>query len=487
GTPGVTMTSPNPGWAFDFYSNGDYGLWIESKGNISITGLDATNNGSFGALLDNWWDGATGTVTITGPATGDNSFNDNWGDGLIIYSTRAITVSKLSAYSNGVDCSGDPCEYNGSEGFGVWLQNNDNALLAPGITINNFGNFGGNAQDGLWVTSYGVIAASNITANDNGQYNYWAEAQLPPEPLIDEGRGVYLNNCGFDYGLWQQDCTLAESPKAITLTGVNTFNGNFFEGLVAVSLGAINGNSVTANWNGSQGAYLGNQWGQPFAGGVVKLTGTNRFEGNDGDGLQVYSHGTITLNNVTSNWNTGDGTQLNNWSTTGPQVNVVLTGTNTFNGNGDWSFPDESWGLKVFSEGNITVNNLTANWNDYGGAYLNNTAYSDFTPLVTLTGANNFLGNQYDGLVINATGSVSLSKVTADGNGDDGVYVFSESGNVVISCGSMTSNGWTTSAGRGLYVQTATGTITLKGVYALGNWWNTQLISPFAPIIQRSC
>ena len=250
--------------------------------------------------------------------------------------------------------------------------------------------------------------------------------------------------------------------------------------MVAVSLGAINGNSVTANWNGSQGAYLDNWWGQLFAGGVVKLTGTNHFEGNDGDGLQVYSHGTITLNNVTAKWNTGDGAYLENQATTGPQVNVILTGTNTFNSNGDWSFPDESWGLEVWSEGNITINNLTANWNDYGGAYLNNWEYSYLTPTVTLTGANNFLANQSDGLVIEAWGSVSLSKVVADANGNDGVNVYSEVGNVVITCGSMTSNG-----GFGLYLD-AGGNITLKRVFALGNGINTWF-SPFPPTVYRSC
>ena len=102
----------------------------------------------------------------------------------------------------------------------------------------------------------------------------------------------------------------------------------------------------------------------------VTISGTNQFNNNWLDGLDVYSYGNLALNNVTANSN-GQGTYvdygfgafLDNcmFSGTGTcaivtPTTVTLTGANQFNNNGDD-------GLRVFSKGAITLNGLTANGN----------------------------------------------------------------------------------------------------------------------------
>ena len=63
---------------------------------------------------------------------------------------------------------------------------------------------------------------------------------------------------------------------------------------------------------------------------------------------------------------------------------------------------------------------------------------------IILTGTNNFNGNHGDGLFATSHGNITLSKVTADNNSNIGVYGYAD-GKILISCGSMTGNtsyGW---------------------------------------------
>jgi hypothetical protein len=107
---------------------------------------------------------------------------------------------------------------------------------------------------------------------------------------------------------------------------------------------------------------------------------------------------------------------------TAAPVNVTLTGNNTFNGNGyeDW-FDDlyTGLGLIVYSDGAITINNLTANDNVEGGAYLNNWDYSfiNIARSITLSGTNMFMNTLYgSGLSVHSSGAIKVNNVTASNN-----------------------------------------------------------------------
>ena len=86
---------------------------------------------------------------------------------------------------------------------------------------------------------------------------------------------------------------------------------------------------------------------------TIEVLGTNVFTGNNGDGLIIRSDGNITLNNITAENDTSDGVNIEN-HTSNTQGFVSITGTNSFSGN-------NSDGLYVKSDGYIALNNVTAN------------------------------------------------------------------------------------------------------------------------------
>lgn len=153
---------------------------------------------------------------------------------------------------------------------------------------------------------------------------------------------------------------------------------------------------------------------------------------------------------------------------------VIFLGSNYFDNNWDD-------GLVVNSYGNISLSNVGAysngqNSSNGSGARLDNCDWgtdhcdSPFVKKITLTGINIFNNNYTDGLVVNASGDVSIAKLTTGNNGNNGVWVYSEAGNVLIACGSMTNNG---NYGWGIELDGATKVLTLKGVFAYGNGTNT--------------
>jgi hypothetical protein len=466
---GITM-SVSSTQNFDFNNNGSYGLWAKSLGAIKVTNLSAGGNGwdggGWGAWLDNSSSGAAGSVTIA--STGKrNEFNENSAGGLTVDSKGAITVANLEADSNG--------------NAGAVLNNTHSGMGSPQkVTLSGYGNFFNNGASGLAVASYGLITTNNLTANDNGQ-NHGVY-----------GWGAWLDNCGYDSG--SVDCLSTGVPQGISLNGTNNFHNNYKDGLWATSLGLIKANSISSSGNERHGAYMDNQWDDTHTYGI-KLTGTNYFENNSMDGILAYSNGSITISNLNANWNKNDGADLNTHNTITAPANVILTGTNNFLGNGTNNGIDPPWGsgLWVDATGVITINNLTANWNQEYGAHLDNYIGGYWRPIpaltISLTGTNTFYRNGADGLsdglYFNSYGNVSLVKITADANGDDGVdgHTAANPGdpvpNITITCGRMTAN-----AVYGYYLN-ASGTVTLIGVTGYGNPTSNAVSSPF--VIVRTC
>jgi hypothetical protein len=414
-----------------FNDNGQSGLEVVAWGAIKVNNLTSTFNNGAGAYLDNMWNGTTGSITVSGYGI----LNKNGDSGLEAYSAGAITLANLTVNDN--------------IGSGAEIYNNFNPLKPANVTLTGVNQFNDNWFSGLEIYSHGSILLNNITANENGMTGGLS------------GYGVYVDNCLYN----GSNCdTLTAKP--ITLNGVNIFNGNYDDGLYVSSLGAIKVNKVTANSNGGDGANLENQYG--FMNSAITLTGYGIFNNNLDDGLDVLSNGALTMSNLTANFNTIDGVKLDNYSDTLTPVTVTLLGTNTFNGN-------QYDGLTVYSDGQITLNNITANDNVNGyGAYLNNTDYAIPMLLrgITVNGSNTFVNNNLDGLSFEATGNVSLTRISADLNNDGvggaplsvGVRGIA-GGTISLTCGSMNFNegaGYDLTAGAGLAV-------TLKGVYTYGN------------------
>ncbi|MCL5428627.1 MAG: hypothetical protein M1347_02335 [Chloroflexi bacterium] len=408
---GITIT----GYAI-FDDNGSgHGLFVRTWGAITIQNLSASNNGAQGATLDNAEAGATGAVTLTGIQT----LVDNDGSGLEIISNRAVTISNITASLN--------------NNYGLSIDNKAAGLVYD-VTLTGSNTFSENDRIGLDIRTYGAITLNNITANKNGL-----------DALEDFGYGAYLDNQ-----------TGATTAKPITLTGANTFNENFEDGLLALSLGQIKVNSLSAIGNSGDGVNLDNRLGT--AG--IALTGVNNFQDNAGYGLLVLSRGSISVVNLTANLNRSGGAKVDN-SGSSFAATVSISGINTFSANG--TVDVEGAGLLVKSRSTITLSNLTADGNLFYGVQLDNQTNALGTPSISLTGVNSFSGNRSTGLFVQAGGDVNLSKLVADGNTGDGLFVASVK-NVSLTCGSLTAN-----EGTGVTIYALTGTVTLKGVFAYGN------------------
>ena len=149
--------------------------------NASLTALPGAVSGTVtktgGAAV------ASATVSIAGK-TATTASNGTYSITGITAGTYTMTVS-ATGYSN---WSGSVVITAG----GTTTQN---------VTLTGVNTFTGNEYSGLYVVSYGAIAASNLTANENGQGG--------------AGYGAEFNNT---YG----DPTL---PRNVTLTGTNTGPG----------------------------------------------------------------------------------------------------------------------------------------------------------------------------------------------------------------------------------------------------------------------
>ncbi len=439
----VTLTAPakNQDWAFDFWDNSGTGLWIQSLGAITITGLDAGGNGAYGAYLDNA--GGSGAITISAPASGSNSFNGNFYDGLSILSAGAISVGKIEASDNG--------------DYGAIL-NNSAATTPQNVVLSGFGRFDRNGNgDGLYIFSKGAITASNLSANDNG----W------DLPLSYSGFGIYLdNNNGF--------------KKSITLKGYVVANGNDKDGLHVASNGAITASNISANGNGANGAWLYQSAG---AKGGVTVTGSSFFSDNNDYGMSIDGQGFIKLNSITATYNGMNGLYAQNKDHSAPYKAsahyVTLSGVNNFSANG-WH------GLQIFADGNITLSNVVANWNGQGGALVDNCFWDGSTCQtghgnIVMNGVNTFNHNSgvnvtQSGLYVFTNYVATLSNITADLNNQSGVKV--TAANIAMSCSNMALNG---AYGWDL---TASNNINLKGVVVVGA---TNYLAGGTLVTKRGC
>jgi hypothetical protein len=521
-----------------FSDNSGTGLYIRTAGGVSLSNITATVNSGSGVDLDNCRFvspncSVPGIKSFT--LAGTNNINSNTSTGLDITLTGAITVNNLTANGNGTSGYGIGADllnaftagqfvkltgtntFNANRNEGLYIEtqgavslnnvsandslqaggaviyNNDGGAGSPqNVTLTGVNNFNDNKYDGLDIYSYGVIAIHSVTANRNG---------IPGSPPVAYAYGAYLDNCN-----WSGACTTV-TPKAVILTGVNTFNDNTNRGLYVLSMGPISSaTTLTASDNDtSYGALLDNE--EPGALGGVSLLGVNTFNGNGITGLSVYSYGAITVSKLTADDNLWDGAQLANYNAATPQ-NVTISGYarasgNTTKGvvvisdgaislayitavdNGSYGVDlsnstegkgvtisgtsriadSTSIGLYITTFGPVTVNSLTSSNNGNAGVVIDSAGASG-AQAVKFTGTNVFEGNTGDGLAIYTTGAITLNNVTASDNVNSGAYLV----NVYGSAG-VTITGANTFSGNdddGLYISTF-GSVILSKVTADGN------------------
>jgi hypothetical protein len=176
----------------------------------------------------------------------------------------------------------------------------------------------------------------------------------------------------------------------------------------------------------------------------------SQFLNNSWHGIVASANGPLTLTNVYANGNNGTGALLD-----GDDDLTITDGT--FNDNGTSGISASS------SAGDITLNDVTARRNDNDGAYLDNSGGSGD---ITLTGTNEFINNDGDGLEAYTNGDIGLNNVTANRNGNSGAWLNNSggSGNIDLTG----TNEFNNNVNFGLYA-VSSGDITLHDVQANRN------------------
>jgi hypothetical protein len=226
--------------------------------------------------------------------------------------------------------------------------------------------------------------------------------------------------------------------------------------------GAITLKDITGSYNDGYGAHLNNVSGNVTL--LASSTGGNTFSYNSGtyDGLRINTEGAVTLNKVTASYNSGaSGVLL--YSSTTDVGNVTINGSN-------FSFQND--GLVVHSKGTITVNDVVAEYNVNSGITLEN--ISDITGAKGITVARTAVNYNAIGLDADSYGLITVNKVDARFNTGNGVElnnnytatVYPNKGVTILSSNGI--NNLSDNGNSGLTILSR-GAISIAGVIANSN------------------
>ena len=219
-------------------------------------------------------------------------------------------------------------------GFGVYVD-------AKGIvTIKQVGGWGvqndwaegnvfsNNAEDGLWVQTYGATTVAFFRARNNGDDGIYIDSSGGNGAVSMSGTANYWENLAFNHD----------------------------EGVEIYAKGNIALTKVQVNGNWDNGGFLRNFDGT----GNVTLTDAS-FDRNGENGLDIYTKGTVTWKNGTVNDNFQYGAYIDDRG-----VGKAVTLTNVFaSSNGETGIFVDSLGAVTMTE--VESNNNSANY--YKAAY----------------------------------------------------------------------------------------------------------------------
>jgi hypothetical protein len=193
---------------------------------------------------------------------------------------------------------------------------------------------------------------------------------------------------------------------------------------------------------------------------LVTITNSKFNENRIGSGLVVKTKGNVMLTNLSASNNFEDGVNIDASYGAGT---VTMTGTNNiFNTNA-------STGLRIAANGNVTITNITSDYNAGGGLSIDTNSYGRTgTGIVSVTNAN-LNRNGMVGFYSNANGTIALLNVTSSGNGwsgeADGAYMITNNKDITVTNSSFISN-----SGRGITSNTGAGkTLKLVNTMYFGN------------------
>lgn len=427
-----------------FHSNAGNGLRIHTLESVLLNGVSASTNGGTGtAVQTDSVKAAVNTVSST--------FSNNTGGGLAMSVVGPVWLDKISSTRNG--------------GAGLAVLNLDPATKAAFSLLRS--TVSGNGDSGMVLDTASAITLDGVTVERNaGTYGVLITNSGAFKPVVirdrlgpmviqrNDGTGLYIQRVG-----------------AVTLSGLST-NNNLKGGVQVENLDSgqsVNLSRVKVTGNGLSGGAVNTNGGvvmsdsqvddnavagfyiqqfTPTAAKAVTILRSTFNHNRSGDGLSMIGRGRITLKSIQASGNGFRGVTLN---LRGPEQGKtpLLMDSMTANANTDQ-------GVQVITSSNVTLSKITASGNGEHGLLLDGAA-TEVSPSVILKGRrgqNQFADNTV-GADIRATGKVLVSGVQASGNGQLGLHIRNDHGDLGVSVAEISAVGnGLTAAGPGIWVET---------------------------------
>jgi len=444
GTGGVVITSilsQGIGGVNYFGWNDDYGLYVYTKGAISLNNFTAEYNIFDGVYLDNNQLAATAGVTVKSTLSGwVNSTENNGGDGLDVISYGYILVDKVIARSNGeagleldndfADVVKNMMVSNSLADFnhlhGIHAESNGTvSIINSGASYNNLSDSG--AYSGLYINNSDGIGNVVIKSTNSKYYYHFDYNSKNGVEIITNGT-VNISNTIANYNADTVDDVNNDGfniggtidPKTVTMTRCIA-DGNGWNGFQIQSQGFVLLTNVSARDNANHGisAYAGGAFTLKTVSGTPDNELFNNGNPFNADGLYANAAGTITILNTFATGNSAYGFALHNAPTLTTPVIIKLS-TATYNHYG---------GIYINTAGNLTVTDTSASHNDSWGLMVDtdgSVTINCTKPLGYCTFSNNGTGH---GLDVYSRKTITISKIVANdngnGTGDAGMWLVS--------------------------------------------------------------
>ena len=411
-----------------FQDNIGDGLVVYTLKSATFNTVDASYNSGNGLTLDNCQYNAglgictgSGNIMFTSPANagwyGANYFLGNSGTGLYINTSSKLIIYNTSAYDN--------------LGNGLEIQN---PYTTSSVTLQaklaNFTNvFRNNGLTGVLIDANGSIQIYDTEADLNGSNGF----HLSTLSAINLSNVSAFGNDGTGLLIDHSNSAATINLKNKTKNAQGEYSENGLNGIEITTLGSISLYNIVASDNDGSGMVLDtcvSNSSMCVGAGKISIntyySQINTFDGNGEYGLSITSAGNVTLTYVSASEN-GDMGMYIDTSLSAASItikNSIRTGTADYSYNG-------GDGINISTNGNITINNVSASNNTGSGMVLDNCQFSGGECLgfgkVTVKGiysqVNEFSSNHDYGVYIKSGGAVSLINTQANQNGSNGLYV----------------------------------------------------------------
>ncbi len=402
------------------------GIYLKTNGMMMVSNLEASGSANGTGMYLNHTLGLS-PVQVAKSQFMNNGLSSS-GYGLMIYSKGDILLTSISAggnKNNGLFVN------NCLESFGECLGSGNVTLTSPisgGLLSANY--FVNNGGGGIEVYSEGIVTLSNFASDDNGDYGLYIDNHLARNGITLNSTLPYWSNTannntfnGID--LWSRGFVNVANTSASD-NGSIGFNTGTNPSFVLIADGEFNNNSsglIITSYNpitiDNVDANDNTNHGMYLEVNAAKTVGVIKSSAiNNANGIFVSTKGSTVFVTVEATDNTGYGAAVEGCiaGTCSADANFVMYGNNFFNGNG-------GIGLDVNTNGGISISNVSADSNGSQGLRLDNT-FADLTSGVTIiNNASHFLTGNSIGLEVYTYGAITLTQVSSSGNTSFGAWL----------------------------------------------------------------